>query len=164
VGIIRVDVTADILSRATKKAEEMGKLNNSITSGQGNIAGFVGEEIARQILGGTERNTYDYDLVTANGLTVDVKTKRTTVAPKDYYECSVAAFNTKQKCDYYAFVRVHNDLKSAWFLGIYPKAKYFEDAAFLRKGDVDPSNNFTVKADCYNLPINRLMESVHEVQ
>jgi len=155
-----IDVTPDMVANAMKKAKEMGRLNNSITRGQGNIAGFIGEEVARHVLGGKETNTYDHDLITDAGISVDVKTKRTSVKPKDYYECSVAAFNTKQQCDYYAFVRVHNDMHTAWFLGMYPKESYYKDAKFLKKGEVDPSNNFTVKADCYNLPISSLQERV----
>ena len=38
----------------------------------------------------------------------------------------------------------------------YNKSDYFDDAKFLKKGQVDPDNNFKVKADCYNLPINKL--------
>jgi len=30
----------------------------------------------------------------------------------------------------------------------------------MRKGEVDPSNNFTVRADCYNLRIDKLDESL----
>ena len=155
-----IDVTPDMVANAMKKAKEMGRLNNSITRGQGNIAGFIGEEVARHVLGGEENNTYDYDLITKKGLRVDVKTKRTSVKPKDYYECSVAALNTKQNCDYYAFVRVHNDMHTAWFLGVYPKEEYYKDATFLKKGEVDPSNNFTVKSNCYNLPISSLQASI----
>jgi hypothetical protein len=155
-----INVTPEMLMNAMNKSKEMGQLNNSITRGQGNIAGFIGEEVARYVLGGAENNTYDYDLITDKGLRVDVKTKRTSVKPRDYYECSVAALNTKQDCDYYAFVRVHNDMHTAWFLGVYPKESYYQDATFLKKGAVDPSNNFTVKSDCYNLPISSLQESI----
>lgn len=155
-----INVTPEMLTKAINKAKEMGQLNNSITRGQGNIAGFVGEEVARHVLDGEESNTYDYDLITKKGLRIDVKTKRTSVKPKDYYECSVAALNTKQDCDYYAFVRVHNDMHTAWFLGVYPKEEYYKDATFLKKGEVDSSNNFTVKSDCYNLPISSLKGSI----
>lgn len=145
-----------MLLAARADAVQMGQLNNSITKGQGNVAGFVGERIAQAVLGGKLDNTYDYDLVLPNGKTVDVKTKQTSVEPKDYYDCSVAAFNTKQKCDYYAFVRVKNDLSVGWFLGIISKEDYFKQARHLKKGDKDPSNNYTVRADCYNLAIREL--------
>lgn len=157
-----IAVTADMVMKAMAKAKEMGRLHNSITRGQGNIAGFIGEEVARHVLGGTENNTYDYDFITECGKKIDVKTKRTSVAPKEYYECSVAALNTKQDCDYYAFVRVHNDMHTAWFLGVYPKEQYYKDATFLSKGEVDPSNNFTVKSDCYNMAISALEKAINE--
>jgi hypothetical protein len=34
------------------------------------------------------------------------------------------------------------------------------DATFMKKGDVDPSNNFTVRADCYNLRIDKLGDAI----
>jgi hypothetical protein len=154
--MIEVQVSSDTLSKSEARAKEMGTLRNSITGGQGNLAGFVGEQVVADYYGFTIKNTYDYDLVTECGKRVDVKTKRTTVKPKPYYECSIAAFNTKQKCDAYFFVRVSDDMKTAWMLGYKMKDEYFQQAKFLRKGDVDPDNNFTVRADCYNLPIREL--------
>ena len=146
--------------RAWSKARSMGEINNSITKGGGNIAGFLGEEVANKIIKGDINNTYDYDII-KNGVTYDVKTKRCTSKPKEYYECSVAAFNTKQKCDHYVFVRIEN-IKGkwgrAWILGCYEKNAYFEDARFLKKGQIDGNNKFKVKADCYNIAIKNLKE------
>ena len=92
----------------------------------------------------------------SNGKKVDVKTKQTSVAPLPDYDCSVANFNTKQACDTYAFVRVKNDFTVGWYLGSMNKKEYLEKAIFMKKGDVDPSNNYTVRADCYNLKIKQL--------
>jgi len=155
--MIEVKLSSDIVHEATEKSAEMGRLNNSITGGAGNIAGFIGERIVADFLGegAAIRNTYDYDIVFED-ITIDVKTKRTTVAPKPYYECSVAKLNTTQKCDVYAFTRVSKDLSTAWILGFKDKMKYFEEATMLTRGEVDPSNNFTVKSDCYNLRIDEL--------
>lgn len=146
---------------AREKSEEMGKLNNSITSGEGNLAGFIGEFVAAREIGAEVNNTYEYDLL-AFGKKIDVKTKRCTSRPKDFYECSIAAYNTKQKCDIYLFARMlwlkqqPNHWERGWLLGWLPKEEYFEKATFLRKGQIDPSNNFVVKADCYNLAIAKL--------
>ncbi|MFZ9646449.1 MAG: hypothetical protein ACO29M_07215 [Fluviibacter sp.] len=160
---MEITITDSFLNTAKEKAKELGKLNNSILYGDGNLTGFLGELVAHSILGGHLKNTYDYDILLDNGCTVDVKSKKTKVKPKDYYECSVAAFNTKQKCDYYCFVRIKDDYSTAWYLGYYPKEKYYKDAVFLKKGDIDPSNMYTVKADCYNLKINELYkEFPHE--
>lgn len=152
-----VFIPKEIVTKAREKASEMGKLKNSITEGEGNIAGFIGEFLVAEMIGATVCNTYDYDLL-LDGCRIDVKTKRTNYPPKPHYECSIAAFNTKQKCDYYYFVRVKNDFSKAWILGSYCKEDYFKDAKFCRKGDKDQSNNFTFKADCYNLPIYDLKE------
>jgi len=157
-SILEVVITQEMKKTALQKAEELPKLRNSITSGGGNLVGFLGEEVAKFVLGGTLSNTYDYDLVLDSGKTVDVKTKKTGFEPKPHYECSVAEYNTKQKCDYYAFVRVDDQRDRAWFLGMYEKGAYYKDAKLLKKGDVDPSNNFVVKANCYNLPIHKLEE------
>ena len=158
--MIELDITEEQTSKAKELAKELGTLKNSITGGQGNLAGFIGEVAVANYLGASHSNTYDYDLVTTDNKKVDVKTKRTNYPPRDHYDCSVAAFNTKQRCDYYAFVRVKNDLTKVWILGFYDKRKYFEDAKFHAKGENDPSNNFTFKADCYNMPIKNLQGTI----
>lgn len=158
--MIQSNITSTIIDAAKLKANDLGLLNNSITNGDGNIVAFIGEEIVKSIFNAKSVNTYNYDLILPNGKTVDVKTKRTNVKPKNYYECSVAAFNTKQQCDYYAFVRVMNNNSLGWFLGIISKEEYFKKAKFLNMGDVDPDNNFIVKADCYNLKISELYETI----
>ena len=157
--IIEIKITDEMISLAKNKAEEMGKLNHSILNGCGNLAGFIGEQIAINVLGGDWCNTYNYDIIVSEKR-IDVKTKQTTVKPKPFYECSIASYNTKQDCDAYAFVRVKKDLSVGWFLGIKTKEKYFNEAIFMKKGDIDPSNNFMVRADCYNLPISKLENSI----
>jgi len=156
--MIEVNITQKMVIAAHKKSTEMGKLNKSITRGQGNMAGFLGEQIALSVLGGEWYNTYEYDLILEDGTKVDVKTKRTSVKPLDYYDCSIAKLNTKQDCDRYAFVRVKNDLSVGWYLGWKDKMEYFDEARFLKKGDKDGDNGFIVKSDCYNLQIKELNE------
>ena len=158
--MIEVTITDEMLLAARAKAVEMGKIHNSILKGGGNVAGFLGEQVAISVLGGDWNNTYDYDFTTEAGKRVEVKTKQTSVKPLPHYECSIAKFNTKQDCDAYAFVRVLNDFSVGWFLGVLTKEAYFDKANFLKKGDVDPSNNYTVKADCYNVRIDQLEEKI----
>jgi len=155
-----IEITTEIIDNARIKAKELGQLRNSITRGKGNLIGFIGEEIALSCLGGKAENTYDYDLTLKDGTKVDVKTKSTSVKPLPHYDCSVAAYNTKQDCDAYAFVRVKNDLSVGWYLGILPKSTYFDVAERFNKGDIDSSNGFTIKADCYNVKISELQDSI----
>jgi len=54
--------------KATRSANRMGRIRNSIMRGKGNVYGFLGEQIAQVVLGGTLVNKgkkYDvnYDLV-----------------------------------------------------------------------------------------------------
>jgi len=167
--VIYVPITASMKRIATRNANRMGRIRNSITRGQGNSYGFLGEQITQLVLGGEivnkgKKYNVDYDLVLDDGTTVEVKTKKTTVEPKDYYECSVAKYNTKQKCDYYAFVRVLDTKQGGWFLGVMPKEKYFINAKFLKAGTRDGDNGFLVRADCYNLAISELQGNIDGVR
>jgi hypothetical protein len=47
-------------------------------------------------------------------------------------------------------------MKEAWYLGKISKVDFYKTATFHKKGDIDPDNNFTFKADCYNIPISKL--------
>jgi len=156
--MIEVEITEQMKKRAWRKAREMGVINNSIMKGDGNIAGFLGEEVANYFLCGIINNTYDYDIVTDDA-TWDVKTKRCTSPPKPYYDCSVANYNTNQKCDNYIFVRIENKngrWGRAWVLGWLPHEEYYKKARKLTKGEIDPSNGFVVRADCHNVAIKDL--------
>ena len=48
------------------------------------------------------------------------------------------------------------DYSMGWYLGYCTPKEYFDKANFVKKGDFDPSNNWTSHADCYNLPIQEL--------
>ena len=77
-------IKEDILIQARQKAREMGAIKNSITRGEGNVAGFVGELVCLDLLPSSKiNNTYDHD-IDFGKFTIDVKTKRTNYKPKDY--------------------------------------------------------------------------------
>jgi hypothetical protein len=156
--MVEILITDEMLIKARRKAIDLGQLNNSIERGDGNLVGFLGELVAQKVLGGRVKNTYEYDLVLKDGTKIDVKTKKTSVAPKDYYDCSIANYNTKQECDEYCFVRVKNTLDKAWVLGRIGKEEYFKKARFLKKGEQDGDNGYFVKSDCHNLQISELNE------
>ena len=151
----KLKITKTALDRVRVRAEKLPLLKNSIRNGEGKIVAFIGEEVAKHVLKGRIEDTYDYDVIYGQ-TKVDVKTKERTVAPRSFYECSVANFNTRQDCDEYAFVSVLDNFQEAWYLGKISKKKFYETATFHKKGEVDPANNFTFKADCYNIPIHKL--------
>lgn len=153
----RLLVGPDIRNAAQIEADKMGAVHNSILAGRGNAAGIAAELVVSGLIGAERRNTKDYDLVTVDGVTVDVKCKRTQYAPEPAFEASVAATSSHQKCDVYCFARILYSMSWVYVVGFYPKDLYFRDAAYLRKGDYDPSNDFIVKWSCHNLPHHRLM-------
>ena len=128
--MIEIMITDKMRNKAHKKSQEMGALHKSITRGQGNVFGFLGEEIAKKVLGGEEHNTHNYDLIVSDKK-IEVKTKKTSVTPKENYECSVADLTRKQDCDYFAFVRVLNDQSVGWFLGLKERDEYYNEAVYL---------------------------------
>jgi len=152
-----IQITTQILNRAKRKAASVGNLQGSITGSLSNVVGAIGEVIVADVLGATESSTYDYDLI-KDGRRIDVKTKRCSTAPRENYDCSVAAHGSKQDCDSYIFVRILKDTSRAWILGEIDKADFYDRATKYRRGDIDPDNGFVFKADCYNLPISELKQ------
>lgn len=158
--MIEVEISKEMLDAATIRANKLGELRNSITRGQGNIAGIIGELAVHKVVGGEIKDTRDYDILMSDGTTVDVKTKRCKSAPEPHFECSITDYNTTQKCDSYIFVRVLNDYSKAWVVGIIPKEEYFQKASFIQQGQLDPSNGWRAKCDCWNVSISDLNEVV----
>ena len=164
--------TQEMIDNSLRKAKELGALNRSITRGQGNAAGYLGEEAVASYLGadimssneGT--NKFNYDLILPNGIRAEVKSKRRTVPPQDFYDVSIAESSTHQRPDIYIFVSLqfgikteagkYNALEHVWLVGQKTPEDFFRLATLWKKGDVDATNNFTTHADMYNLPINKL--------
>ena len=161
--MIELTVTKEMIESCKQKAESIGKLKNSITKGEGNLSGVLGEYLThKQLTKSIWKNTFNYDLI-EYGVRIDVKTKRCTSAPQDFYDCSIAETSLHQHCDEYVFVRILNDMSKALLLGRMDHKEYFKKARFMAKGEVDLNNNFTVKANCYNLQIKELhdMFNIH---
>jgi len=164
--------TEEMIARAVKKAEMLGSLNNSITQGKGNAAGYLGEEavasyLNAEIVSSDEgTNKFNHDLILLDGRSAEVKTKRRTVPPKDFYEVSIAKTSTHQKPDLYIFVSIqfkernkdgaYKGVKDIWIVGQKTPEAYFDLAELWTKGKIDSTNNFTTHADMYNLAINKL--------
>lgn len=153
--MIEFDINNFWLRKAQKKSDELGQLKRSITKGRGNLAGFLGEYIAQNVMGGVLANTYDYDLLINDCIKVDVKSKLSKVKPLPHYSCSVADYYL-QNCDYYAFVRIKTDLTKGWFLGIKQHDDLLTQAKRVKKGDYDADNNFYVRLDGYSIKIKDL--------
>ena len=138
---------------------DFASIHNSITSGESNIYGAMGEVLFASIAEGTYEPSKDFDFVTRFG-TVDVKTKRTTVPPRPDFFCSVAATSLHQRPDWFYFVRVMEDLSAGFLLGGVRREEFFDLATFKQAGELD-SNGWEFKADCYNLSVGEVMAHGH---
>lgn len=150
---LEIGITPEMRARASAKSKEMGTLRNSITEGEGNIAGFLGEEMFLAAFPDAESlNTYQFD-IRMKGATFEIKTVRTSVTPRDYYYAHVANYNTSQRANYYVFARVLYSGTKGWLLGYVPKAEFKEKAIFKQEGELDDTYEFEFRfpATCYNM-------------
>jgi hypothetical protein len=155
--MIEIEIKKEWIEEAKRKAEDLGVLRHSFMKGEGNVIGFLGEIMVSNKLKAKIENTYDYDII-KKGIKIDVKSKRCTSKPKPHYECSVAAYNTKQKCDFYVFVRILDTLDLGWICGIIDKTGFFKKSKLYKKGFCDERNGLIFKEDTYNLEIQYLID------
>ena len=158
----------------------VGSIKNSITKGKGNAAGRLGEiALANYLLVDTQDHK-EYDII-YKGKTIEIKTKRRTVAPLGFYEGSVARTSTHQNPDHYAFISLefkdsgfygkpakgmkrrggkwYKNLQKIWLCGDIDAEEFWKKARLMKKGDRDKSNNFTTHVDMFNIRIDQLGES-----
>ena len=153
--MIEVELTKEMFDRAHEKAQEMGNLKNSIRNGEGNTAGFLGEEIVLATFKTFKRrNTYDSDLYYKN-VNFEVKTKQVTSVPLPHFNCTVANYNTRQKAHCYIFCRVWIESGVGWILGYMTKKDFKNKRFWGAEGDPD-GENFKFKANCYNVRVSDL--------
>jgi hypothetical protein len=160
-GFIEVPITHEMIQNAKDKAKELGKLRDSILKGSGNLTGFIGEEVVIAAFDEAfSSNTYEYDVV--RGLnTLEVKTKLRAVKPQLSYEASVALTNATQAASDYIFVSLvwPKGLEApevGYVCGEMPVGGYRSLARKQKQGDLDLSNLYRVRADCLNMPYERL--------
>ena len=152
-----IEINADQIERAENRFS-FKVLNGSFTNGEGNDIGALGEIMVFDFFSNNgytviDESTYDYDFI-INGYKVDVKTKKTSVKPEGHSNCSVADYNTTQKCDYYFFVRINEEKKECYLLGHKSKKEFYEQCFFAKKGEIDYGKPFPV--DCHNLQIDNI--------
>lgn len=156
---VEILISNDMMNVAKKRADGIPEtIKNSILKGKGRITGALGEIAFIKFSGGREsrnREVYNFDVVTDTGL-YEIKTKLRSGCPKEYYECSVANFNSSQECDYYVFASTIHNYSKVWLLGYLSKEDFKKKRIFRKKGEYDPDNGQTCTADCWNVKINQL--------
>ena len=155
-----------MIREATNWAENLGGIYNSITKGDGNYVGRLGELALAKHLGVEVEDHKDYDLI-YNDSKVEVKTKRRATKPKSNYTVNIASTSRHQKPDTYAFLSVeysdrdsggnYSDLLKIWLCGYKSAEQFFEEAEFWPKGTPDPPF-FKAHSDMYVMKVGELDE------
>jgi len=169
-----------MVENAREWSTAVGGIKNSITKGKGNAAGRLGEIALANHLSVDVQDHKEYDII-YQGKTIEIKTKRRTVAPQGFYEMSVAKTSTHQNPDHYAFISLefkdsgfygkpakgmkrrggkwYRNLQKIWLCGDIDAEEFWEKATLMERGDRDESNNFTTLVDMFNIRIDELGES-----
>lgn len=159
--MINVKINDDMIRLAQMRADKIGILRNSISSGKGNLIGALGEIIVSVYLNidiYTQREfSYNYDILFRNKK-IEVKSKTCNSVPLPEYECSLAEYNTIQDCDYYVFTRIRQNLEEGWILGVISKQEFFNVCKVFPKRTPQSNwlNGETFRCNTFNIPINRL--------
>jgi len=124
--MVKINITDEQRKRG-KELYEFNVLNGSVTRGDGNLAGAIGEIIVLDKYSKHSKyvGDYDYDLLIKDKK-IDVKTKRCDYRPDDHHQANIFSFNTTQKCDYYCFVYVDYKLTRAWIVGWKEKINFMK--------------------------------------
>lgn len=161
-NILEVEINSELYNKAVYQASLLPyETHNAIFTGEEakkrSIVGALGEVAFEHVFQDVIRdNCYDYDFI-YEGMKVDIKTKLCNYLPKVEYELSILKYlKNIQKCDLYVFTRVNSELNKVELLGCISKYRYFKDSIFHKKGEIDTSNNYTFKKDCYNLKLSQL--------
>jgi len=156
-----------MVKSAERWGKRLGKLNNSITKGKGNLGGRLGEIAFASYIGAELADDYNYDILLVNEK-IEIKTKRRTVPPKGHYEASVASTSLHQKPDRYVFMSVEFEekrgfnyygLKNVWLCGDMEAEEYLEKSRIWKKGEMDSSNDFITLVEMHNLRYDSLDQS-----
>lgn len=176
---VKVKITPEIFETAFARAANLPKyhlnfkqyLQDNGGEIQAKLEGTIGEVAVETWLQSNQiwfeddrgNHTHDYSL---NNDTLEVKTKVRTVPPSLGYECSIPEYTMNmQTANIYAFVSLTQiedkelsmeKYPEAYIVGIISKQRFKSLARFYKKGDVDPSNNFTFKKSCYNVYIKEM--------
>lgn len=157
-GFIEVDIPEEMVDKAKRSTiNVINSKNTLIKDDTSSVIGTLGELMFKLVFpNAIQANTFNYDFIW-NQKTIDIKTKTTSSnVPKETYENSIFAYQSRFICDEYVFINVSRDYKKGWILGKIDKKDYLSKAKLYKKGDVDKNNGFVFKADKYNLAISEL--------
>ena len=158
-NVIEMKVTSSQLVRA-EKLYDFSSLRNSITKGDSQMYGAIGEIVLMDYLVASGVPTEyvgcrDYDLKSGE-VSIDVKTIRVNTPPRKEHNANISAHNTKQKTFMYFWVYVLDDMSTAWLVGWLDKETFFEEAKLNKIGTED-GGGWVFKSDTYSIKLAHLI-------
>lgn len=157
---------------ADARAREIGSLEYSMRGLQASQVGAMGELVGMHYLDllkvkyedvSGESTTHDINAFVEGGKKkVEFKSKERTVAPLEYYDCTVPMYNKEhQQPDYYIFLSLLSTGKSedikrfkkGYLLGSLSREEFNARATLWVPGDVDNTNNWTPTIECFNVQV-----------
>jgi hypothetical protein len=158
-NVIEMKVQSSQLMRA-EKLYDFSSLRNSITKGDSQMYGAIGEIVLLDHLVSSGVPTEyvgcrDYDLKSGD-VTIDVKTIRVNKPPRKEHNANISAHNTKQATFMYFWVYVLEDMSTAWLVGWLDKETFFEEAKLNKIGDSD-GGGWVFKSDTYSIKLAHLI-------
>lgn len=151
-------ITDTILKEAEKWSDFYSNALSINQDPESKLAGTLGEIIFQRLYPQAERiskedREADFILEEAR---IDVKCKKRNFKPLPHYEVSILDYQKDFDVDFYYFFSYDAKEGILYQLGYISKDDFFKIARFMKKGDIDPSNNYEVKKDCWNIKINQL--------
>ena len=153
--------------RALERVEKNPIYDGSHRQGMANQVGFLGEIVAekwfsKHCIPFQHEDVTKHDYIICNKITLDVKTKDRTVAPKINYDNSVPLYNhNHQRPDYYLFISLLRDksfdqtdirrFTHAYIVGAIDIATLDDKAKKWEAGDIDPDNGTKFWTACLNV-------------
>jgi len=174
--MLKVNITEDMIKKATDKAERIPPTHNTFMSQERRIIGFLGEQIFEQVFPEAKESEnnevydYDYSMYTKK---CELKTKMVSVPPQDHHECSIYTYYN-QKSDYYFFCFIIKDsingtYPHGWLLG-YTSVEDFKKKCFLIEKGVPQENGLIPRINTWNikisdlLPMSRILNNIKNME
>jgi hypothetical protein len=156
--MIPIKINGRILEKANNWSQFRGNECSIRQDGFNRLVGDTGEVVFSETYPDSLRisdKDHEADFV-FNGSRVDVKTKDTTVNPKPHYEVTIPSYQKPFSVDYYFFYYFNRVTNYIWSLGWLQKDKFYEVARFMKKGEIEPYNQWKISQDCYIAKISDL--------
>lgn len=156
--MIKLNITDEQIIEA-QKLYNFKALNNSITEGESQIYGALGEVMVMDFLRSLNKpvqyiGSYDYDLE-INGKKIDVKTIKTDKEPTNDFNANISAFNTRQQTDFYLWCSVAESMNYGYIIGYLEKDEFYRVAELKKKGQID-FGSWVFKSDTYTTKVKNI--------